>query len=89
MLYAVNLTVFTLTAKPPMDRTVATDQMCLLAGHIVSVKDGALCFDPPTLHPTLRRQVEANKAALIAHLRKVKAMPFEMLRRCFQKAVHA
>ena len=57
--------------KPPMDRTVATYQMCLLAGHVVSVKDGVLCFDPPTLHPTLRRQVEANKAALLDYIAKL------------------
>ena len=57
--------------KPALDRTVATYQMCLLAGHIVSVKDGALCFDPPTLHPTLRRQVEANKAALLDYIAKL------------------
>ena len=57
--------------KPVLDRTVATYQMCLLAGHIVSVKDGALCFDPPTLHPTLRRQVEANKAALIDYIARL------------------
>jgi len=57
--------------KPPLDRTVATYQMCLLAGHIVSVKDGVLVFDPPTLHPTLRRQVEANKAALIEYIAKL------------------
>ena len=57
--------------KPPMDRTVATYQMCLLAGHVVSVKDGALVFDPPTLHPTLRRQVEAHKAALLDYIARL------------------
>ena len=72
--------------KPPMDRTVETYQMCLLAGHVVSVKDGALVFDPPTLHPTLRRQVEANKAGLIAHLRKVKAMHDETLGKVLDNA---
>jgi hypothetical protein len=50
------------------------------------VKDGALVFDPPTLHPTLRRQVEANKAALIAHLRKVKAMHDETLGKVLDNA---
>lgn len=55
--------------KPAIDRTLSLYEMCILAGHIVSVKDGELCFEPPTLHPMLRRQVEANKAALLAHLR--------------------
>lgn len=55
----------------PRTRTVATYQMCLLAGHIVSIKDGALCFDPPTLHPLLRRQVEAHKAALLDYIARL------------------
>ena len=57
--------------KPPMDRIVATYQMCLLAGRVVSIKDGALCFDPPTLHPLLRRQVEAHKAALLDYIARL------------------
>ena len=58
--------------KPPMDRTVATYQMCILAGHIVSVKDGVLCFDPPVTNAVLQRRIEANKAGLIEY---VQALP--------------
>lgn len=54
--------------KPAVDRITALYQMCILAGHIVSVKDGALCFDPPVTNAVLQRRIEANKAGLIAYV---------------------
>lgn len=58
--------------KPPMDRTVATYQMCIVAGVLLRVVDGELVFDhPDKVSPTLRRQVEAHKAALIEYIAKL------------------
>lgn len=61
--------------KPRHDSALAAYEMCLIAGILVTEKGGELYFDPPEkMTPMLRRQVEANKAGMIAYLRKVKAM---------------
>lgn len=58
--------------KPAIDRVLWLYQMCILAGHIVSVKDGVLHFDPPVTNALLQRRIDANKASLIEY---VQALP--------------
>lgn len=73
--------------KPRFNSALSAYEMCLIAGVLVTVEGGELRFDPEEkMTPILRRQVEANKAGLIAHLRKVQAMHDETLGKVLDNA---
>lgn len=73
--------------KPRFDSALSAYEMCLIAGILVSVEGDELRFDPEEkMTPMLRRQVEANKAGLIAHLRKVDKLHDETLGKVLDSA---
>lgn len=58
-----------MTALAKDERALAVYQMCLVAGILVTVKNGVLQFDPQEkVTPILQRQIEANKAELIEYI---------------------
>lgn len=59
--------------KPAIDRTAALYAGLVAYGIVLQVRDGEIDIQTPsgTVNPLLRRQVEANKAALIEYIAKL------------------
>lgn len=58
--------------KPRFNSALSAYEMCLIAGVLVTVEGDELRFDPEEkMTSMLRRQVEANKAALIDYIARL------------------
>ena len=59
--------------KPAIDRTAALYAGFVSHGIVLLVRDGEIDIQTPdgTVNPLLRRQVEANKAALLDYIAKL------------------